>query len=416
MKIDLSNRAILVIICASFLFNSCLKKQAFSAQDIRLNDDMQKGYNSGNTPDDPLFQYGQAQNKALDIVVPIDPSGTREIAKSHNYYISKGSQVEFNIETLIKFSSYEIDDDLEERGKLKIPSQWMSVCTFRDPITGKELKDTDGDDAKIVFDLEDASEAFTSYIRRCSGFQTNHPYLTEYGFLSSPCERIALAGPSDPFRGQNIDDSDAYPLCFFGGRMTLQESSSFSNIIEVSSYNDNILGWEDLTFQTDISPTFVVLDETVSRFVVQMTPDPDNAYIASGNATGDGFLRYEYMMPIIDGIYHSNFASDISVDYVRFYWTDQYNNLLPIANDPYLSNDPIQVQVNYGNKCSNSDSDGIFRASNCVILNSNTPAGPKGDLDNRVTWRLQVPYDSYNIDTVSGWSKPVVLEFGLKAD
>ncbi|MBT8272365.1 MAG: hypothetical protein KJO77_01075, partial [Bacteroidia bacterium] len=117
------NKRVLAIICfGGLLASSCVKKHAFSAQDIKLNESVQERFRAGERSERDVFQFGQATDQALDVVVPIDPSRTKEIAKPHNYYLSRGSTIEFNIETLVKFSTYDIDDDLEERGELIIPS------------------------------------------------------------------------------------------------------------------------------------------------------------------------------------------------------------------------------------------------------------------------------------------------------
>lgn len=393
---------------------TCTSPAAISVSKARLNYDVQERFAAGRTPDRLLFQYGQNSDNALDIVVPLDPSGSREIAKAHNFYMSRGSTVEFNLETLIEFRLYEIDDDLEDHGELIYPLQWMSVCTSKHHIRGGSPINKDGDAINITTaGRSDPNDFYNVFLKRCKTNPLDITFKTPGGPLAGSCDDFEMGGSNDPFRGQNINSARFYPACMLDGRFTLDASSSFTWNLLVNTYDDFSISYVDRYFTDSIRPTFFVVDRNITKYYVEMQADVDNALVASGNG-GNEPLRYTWTMPTVEGIWQDNFASDIDIDYVRFYWTDR-GRRHPIVLEPRLGNPPHEVQINFGSVCRNVDTQGYLRTNDCNIFSPFTPAAPKNDLDNRITWRLAVFYDDRDYLMGGLWGQPVIMEFGIRA-
>ena len=397
---------------------SCQGRVAGSIYNVTLNEDVQEQFEVGETPLRTVFQYGQDSDNALDILIPVDPAGDRQIAKSHVYYMSKGSKVKFNVETLVNLETWKFDEDFEEHGELNTPRQWISICKGVNPRNGEPIKDTDGDVAKVAITAESIGETFISYLKQCTSGVTNFRDFSERGPFVSNCRTYEF-GSETIFDNQNFETTVLPELCFLGAEFTINENSGFSREISVSSYNDSFIGFETKYFSNPISPhIFAVDDDRITTLSVNMSANPQNDDVVDPLVDAGNFLHYSWTMPTdSDGIWQANFASDISIEYVRFYWSDRgRRRSLPIVQDPRLGSPPHTLQVNRGRVCNNVDSDGYFRSNGCSLLSSNTPAATKLDIATPITWRMSILWDPNNYEMAGLWGQPVIMEFGIKAD
>ena len=119
-----------------------------------------------------------------------------------------------------------------------------------------------------------------------------------------------------------------------------------------------------------------------------------------------------------DGILKDNFASDIDIEYVRFYWTDRYGNKYKIVNDPRFGAPfPVLFLQVGGNVCRiENDEEVYIRKDDCRLLLNTTPVANKGELNSKIAWYLKIFKDEYNYELMNYWSNPIIMEFGIKAN
>lgn len=404
------SKAPLFFLSNLLLFSSCLTPLVVEIEEVKLNDNTQEHFQPGETPDRNLYQYGQNNDKALDILVPIDPTGNKEIRKSTFYWVTAGSKVEFNMETIMQYRSYKPAKNFKKKGELETPLQWLSACTLRDPVSGNKQTDVNGEEFETAFNAGKASNMFEVYLQQCTEKHGSWPNnIAPYGPFWDGCTRYLLGQTSDPIDFQRAETAMAYPACLLGGRMPINEPCTFYWELYVLSYNDTELKMEKKYFHNTLEPSFLTIShDEVFPYRVQMTADPNN--------TNANLLKYTFQMPEYFGKWQDNFAGDISIDYVRFYWTDRRGNLLPIKMPNQLGRPEHVLQVNTGNVCRESDERGIFWANQCPNFGAYNPASTKINPITLNAWKMQVTYDDYYLELVDNMSRPVIMEFGLKAD
>ena len=395
--------------CLIFLFSCGSDDIGTTFHEVTLNPDVKTRFRPGTTTEQPLFRITGGNNRDLDIVLPNDPNGRTSIMRSHNYFVSSLTRVTLNWETIATVSLYEIDGDLEDQGELILDNQFISTCTLGHPETGTHPQDVNGEDFVIDIDEDDENNIrnqFTVYLKQCETTNTPRPYGTLGGELTEDCVLDVLDGHLDPMFDSSAVTNDAYPLCMLGASVTITKPTTFYQEVRVRNYNDVVPNFETKTFTTKMTPTFIAVGTLPEPYRMEMTPNPQNS---AGN-----HLYYSFTMPIIDEIWQDNFASDIFIDYVRFYYTS--NGIkIPLKRTSANRSLDHEIQINSGSDCDMSDRDGKFNYKVCPILRDYTPAANKLDLSNPITWNLSLPWNGNDQLMSRYWNNPIVIEFGLKA-
>ena len=391
------------------IFYSCGEDYAVTIHSVSLNPDVQSRFLPGNTTLGPNYIIGEGSSDERDIAYPDEENPSLPIARAHNYYYGQPANIKLNFETIVTFSLYEYDTDLEDPGELLASQQTISLCTMADPVSGRLPVDVDGDEIELDITEEVrqvVSDNVKVFWKRCDSLPTLSRWRNKEGPFTDRCRRYEMNSSNDAIAHLTGETNDAYPFCLLDGWYPMGNANTYYHEVEVNNYNDSQRRFDTATFTEPISTTFIEVSENLTTYRVQMTPN-------EGNEEGQQ-LHHMWSIPIEEGIWRDNFSPDIRIEYVRFYYTDG-NRLIPIKRYLGSLDPPARLQLGFLDGCEEMDPDGKFSNKVCEWLLEYTPACNKLDLSAPATWNLYIPFNTDDVEFRDHWRNPVVMEFGLRS-